>query len=70
MPKEVISLQFTAPGKDDKTESKNYDIYDRPGNADKRSPVLIGSNGRLYIQKGLVDPKKVRTLSLVIVTEK
>ena len=66
--KTAMSLTFTAPPTDKKSESKNYDILFRP-NDDKRSPILIGSNGSLYIAKGVVDMKKLVSVTLQVVVE-
>lgn len=66
--KTAMTLEFNPPGKDDNAESKNYDIMYRKSD-DKRSPVLIGSNGSLYIAKGVVDMKKVVRVRLQVIVE-
>lgn len=67
--KTICTLTYEPATDTAKSESKNFDILHRPSDVDKKMPVIVTNDGKIYIAKGLVDPKKVRTVTVTITVD-
>jgi hypothetical protein len=66
----ILTLTFVPREDGAKSASKNYDILaPQLTGPENKFPLLISNQGAMYLKKGLVDPKTVKTVTIHVTTD-